>query len=137
MIYTSENSSKYMVFADEAGDHNLQRWDPTFPLFVMAFCIIEKSHYCDFVLPSINKLKLKYFNRTDIILHEREIRKQTGIFSCLVDKNCRDEFMMDLTNIIINTQFTVISSVIDKQRLTSKYKMLPYYTGGLVFYILK
>lgn len=87
----------------------------------MAFCIIEKSHYCDYVLPTINKLKLKYFNRTDIILHERDIRKQSGIFSCLCDKNIQDFFMKDLTQIIINTQFTVISCVIDKANFKAKY----------------
>ncbi len=121
-IYNSDNSSKYMVFADEAGDHNLESWNPHFPVFVLAFCIIEKSHYCDYVLPTINKLKLKYFNRTDIILHERDIRKQTGAFSCLCDKEIQNIFMQDLSNIMINTQFTVISCVIDKARFLGKYK---------------
>lgn len=120
-IFDSDNSSKYLVFVDEAGDHNLEKWNPHFPLFVLAFCIIEKSHYCDFVLPTINRLKLKYFNRTDIILHEREIRKQTGIFTCLCDKEVEDSFMKDLNDIMANTQFTVISSVIDKEKFKAKY----------------
>lgn len=128
-IYTADNSSKYMVFADEAGDHNLEKWNPDFPVFVMAFCIIEKSHYCDFVLPSVNKLKLKYFNRTDIILHERDIRKQTGAFKCLCDKDIRESFMRDLSSIMINSQYTIISCVIDKKQHIEKYSTPkhPYY----------
>lgn len=111
-----------MVFVDEAGDHNLEKWDNNFPLFVLAFCIIEKSHYCDFVLPSINKLKLKYFDKTDIILHERDIRKQTGCFKSLVDKETQAAFMTDINNLMLNTQFTVISTVINKPFLVNQYK---------------
>lgn len=121
-IYDSSNSSKYMVFADEAGDHNLESWNIYFPVFVLAFCIIEKSHYCDFILPSINKLKLKYFNRTDIILHERDIRKQQGVFSCLFDKDLKNLFMNDLTQIMASSQFTVVSSVINKPSFKEKYR---------------
>lgn len=122
MIYDSSNSSKYMVFVDEAGDHNLDKWSSHFPLFVLAFCVIEKSHYCDFVLPSINKLKLKYFNKTNIILHERDIRKQIGCFSSLIEKDTQSQFMNDINNLMINTQFTVISTVIRKQYFVDKYK---------------
>ncbi len=120
-IFNSSNSSKYLVFVDEAGDHNLKKWDPDFPVFVLAFCIMEKGHYCDYVLPAINKLKLKYFNKTNIILHERDIRKQQECFSCLTDKTIQNEFMRDLTQIMINTQFTVISCVIDKPKFKAKY----------------
>ncbi len=122
MIYDSSNSCKYMIFVDEAGDHNLEKWDKHFPVFVLACCIIEKSHYCDFVLPSVNKLKLKYFNRTDVILHEHDIHKQTGCFSCLVDKITQDCFMTDINNLIANTQFTIISAIINKPKLIGKYK---------------
>jgi len=122
MIFDSSNSSKYMVFVDEAGDHNLEKWDKHFPLFVLAFCIMEKSHYCDFVLPSINKLKLKYFNKTSIILHERDIRKQSGDFKNLVEIETQKSFMQDLTGILVNTQFTVISCVINKPCFKGKYE---------------
>jgi len=37
------NFSDYIIYVDESGDHGLERIDPEFPIFVLAFCIIRKS----------------------------------------------------------------------------------------------
>jgi hypothetical protein len=37
--------SDYVVYVDESGDHGLASIDPEFPVFVLAFCVFEKSHY--------------------------------------------------------------------------------------------
>jgi len=36
--------SDYIVYVDESGDHNLERINPEYPLFVLAFCIFEKKN---------------------------------------------------------------------------------------------
>jgi hypothetical protein len=33
----------YIVYVDESGDHGLRSMDPNYPLFVLAFCIFDKS----------------------------------------------------------------------------------------------
>ena len=39
------NHSEYIVYVDESGDHGLVSIDPTYPLFVLAFCIFHKPTY--------------------------------------------------------------------------------------------
>lgn len=36
--------SDYIVFVDESGDHGLVSIDPEYPIFVLGFCIFNKSH---------------------------------------------------------------------------------------------
>jgi len=56
-----EKSSNYLVFADESGDHYLDKYPKEYPMVVLAFVIISKDEYCDYLLPRFSRLKLKYF----------------------------------------------------------------------------
>lgn len=53
--------SDYIIYVDESGDHNLERTDPDYPLFVLAFCIIKKTDYYSVISSSIQKLKFDFF----------------------------------------------------------------------------
>lgn len=112
---------KYLVFADESGDHLLNVRNNQFPIFVLAFCIFDKQHYCDVILPEFNKLKLKYFNDLSTVFHERDIRKAINEFAFLTDTEIRERFFTDLNDLLIKINFTVISAVIDKRKLVDKY----------------
>ncbi len=134
MITSSFNN--YLVFADEAGDHLLKPHYPEFPLFVLAFCIIERAHYANFIVPQLLNIKLKYFQDSHVIFHERDIRKHTGDFSFLTNSNIRTSFFNDLNNFMEQAQFNVISSVIQKERLQATYlKPENPYTLGVTFCI--
>jgi len=75
--------SDYIVFVDESGDHGLKSIDDGYPLFVLAFCILRKEDYIRQLTPAFQSVKLKHFGHDNIILHERDIRKDTGYFSSL------------------------------------------------------
>ncbi|MDQ4420781.1 DUF3800 domain-containing protein [Sphingobium sp. DEHP117] len=114
-------NSNFIVYVDESGDANLSNPDPNFPMFVLAFCIFNKAHYVDFVSPSIQRFKFKYFGHDAVILHEREIRQQTPPFAFLKSVAKREAFMADLDDLVINAPFTVIAAVIDKLALKKRY----------------
>ncbi|MCL2067081.1 MAG: hypothetical protein FWG99_06415 [Treponema sp.] len=78
-------SSKYLVFADEAGDTHLDKYPAEFPMFLLAFVIIEKSEYCRNLLPRFAELKLRYFPDVNTIFHERDIRHK-DLQYCLNEK---------------------------------------------------
>lgn len=69
----------------------------------------------------IEKLKQKFFNRTDIIFHSRDIRKWQNDFKILGDPKIRSEFYNDLDKLISQTDFTVISSAVLKDKLIQQY----------------
>lgn len=113
--------SEYIVYVDESGDHGLGRIDPSYPVFVLAFCIFKKSDYVSDVVPALQRLKFATFGHDMVVLHERDIRKQSGDFRILTDRSAEKQFLSDLTELMKAARFTVIASVIRKERLRNAY----------------
>lgn len=115
--------SEYVVYVDESGDHGLEKIDPDYPVFVLAFCIFTKLEYLSEVVPALQRLKFDYFGHDMVVLHERDIRKQTGHFRILSDRAVETRFVSDLTELMRAARFTVIASVIQKERLRKAYSI--------------
>lgn len=111
--------SNFVVYVDESGDHGLQTLDPNYPLFVLAFCVFYKRHYAEKVSPALQKFKFKHFGHDLVVLHETEIRKEVGPFR-FPNRASKQQFLGELTDIIEQSNFILISSVIDKQKLRSR-----------------
>ena len=109
------------MFLDESGDHSLGKIDKSYPMFVLAGCIFDLDYYSNIVEPSINKLKVKYFGKIDIILRSYDIRKQKGDFSSLVDRRKRENFYNDLDDLIKSLDFKIIAAAINKLNLKNQY----------------
>lgn len=114
--------SDYVVFVDESGDHGLVSIDPEFPVFVLAFCIFEKCHYVDVVVPAAQRIKFAYFGHDQVIFHEREIRKKESPFEFLKNRDLCDSFMNTLDLLIEQAELTLIAAAIDKHALKARYK---------------
>ena len=69
--------SDYIVYVDESG-HASPDPDPNYPCFVLAFCLFEKSYYCEELAPALQKLKFRCFGHDMAVMHERDIRKAIG-----------------------------------------------------------
>ena len=115
--------SDYIVYADESGDHGLVRIDPEYPVFALAFCVIQKSEYIDSVVPSVQRFKFDFWGHDSVILHSHDIRKRTGDFTLLLtDPNLRYQFFERLNKLIQVSPISIFASVIDKLHLKEKYK---------------
>lgn len=86
------NFGDYIVFVDESGDQSLKSVNANYPVFVLSFCIFEKTHYYTHVVPEILRFKFDFFGSDIPILHEREIRKREGDFNILMRDDIRSEF---------------------------------------------
>ncbi|WP_370695226.1 DUF3800 domain-containing protein [Pseudomonas sp. FP1740] len=53
--------SDFIIYVDESGDHGMQTLDPNYPMFVLAFCMFHKRHYCERVISALQKFKFKRF----------------------------------------------------------------------------
>jgi Protein of unknown function (DUF3800) len=114
-------TDEFIVFVDESGDHGLETIDPQFPVFVLAFCILSKLDYSRVLLPAITEFKFNHFGHDQVILHEREIRKDLGDFSILRDRHRKAAFVGELTAIINAIPMTIIASAIRKNLLVDRY----------------
>lgn len=114
--------SNYIVYVDESGDHGLDSIDPTYPVFVLAFCIFSKEEYTEVAVPALQRLKFDHFGHDQVVLHEREVRKTLPPFQFLQISERRSRFMADLTALVEAAPFRLIASVIDKNRLKEQYR---------------
>ncbi|MDE6377830.1 MAG: DUF3800 domain-containing protein [Duncaniella sp.] len=91
MTTENKDKSKYYLFIDECGDHNLTKYDPGFPVFTLCGILVSQNN-----LRSLGKafedLKIEIFGSKEIVIHSIDIRKWRGSFSVLVDKDLRERF---------------------------------------------
>ena len=110
----------YIVYADESGDHSLVSTDPEYPIFVLCFCIFRIDQYVAAVVPRTQALKFRFFGHDAIILHSHDIRKSSGPFRILFDRERRTAFLAAVNDAIEESLFFLIASVIDKRRLSER-----------------
>ncbi len=113
--------SDYVIYADESGDHSLEKINPEYPVFVLTFCIFKKSDYVHTVVPLVQDFKFRWFGHDAVVLHEREIRQQKPPFKFLQIRSLQDRFMAELSSIVEQTPMTIIASVIDKTAHRRRY----------------
>lgn len=106
--------SDYIIFADESGSSS-PKPDPTYPAFILAFCIFKKSDYMSIVVPKVQELKFQFFGHDDIILHEADIRRRRGEFSVLNDETTNWQFLQATSTLISDVPFEIVASVVDKR----------------------
>ncbi|TQV62820.1 MAG: DUF3800 domain-containing protein [Halothiobacillaceae bacterium] len=111
--------SNYVVYVDESGDHGMQSLDENYPLFVLAFCVFHKRYYSEKVVPALQKFKFNCFGHDVVVLHEHEIRKEKGAFK-FDNRQHKQAFLSELTDIIEASHFILMSCVIDKARLRAR-----------------
>jgi len=114
--------SDYLVFVDESGSPALGNIDPNFPLLVLAFMIVRKDRYLSEIVPAIQGFKFRHFGHDQIILHEREIRRDFGSFSFLKTKALKSVFLDELTAIMDAAPFHLVCVVIRKDKLQARDK---------------
>ena len=114
--------SEHIVFVDESGSATLSGIDSEYPIFVLAFMIVRKQDYTREIVPAIQEFKLRHFGHDQVILHEREIRKDLGDFRFLKEKQRKKQFIDELSNLIENAPIQLICVVINKEELKAKYR---------------
>ena len=114
--------SQYIIYADESGSPNLEADAKDFPIFVLVFVLVEKNRYAFDIAPQITRLKFDFVGHDQLILHERDIRRQSGAFAFLqVSEVKRTSFLARISAIIESTEMEICASIIDKRKFKSHH----------------
>jgi hypothetical protein len=113
--------SDYIVYVDESGDHGMRNIEPTFPVFVLACCVFKTNAYINRLVPALHGFKFRHFGHDGVILHERDIRKDIGAFAFLKNRDSKEAFLEELTEIVGAMPFRVVAAVVDKRRLWERH----------------
>lgn len=113
--------SEYIVFVDESGGPTLKEIDPQYPLLVLAFMIVKKADYSKVLCPAVQAFKFAHFGHDQVILHERDIRRDSGVFTFLKSRERKEAFLNELTDIVAAAPFQLVAVVIRKDLLKARY----------------
>ena len=109
----------YTVFLDESGDHSLAKVDPQYPLFGLAGVLMETATHSLFS-STLSAWKVRFLG-VDACLHMREITRNQGPFAVLTDAPTRARFWNELQSEIDCHDYTLICSVIRKDKHVLTY----------------
>ncbi len=112
----------HLVFVDESGDHGLESISQDYPVFVLLFAIFRKDEYVQRVCRDVQLLKIRFWGHDEVVLHEHELRKPAGHFQILLQREIRESFHAELTNLMAALPMTVVAVVIDKPAFITRYK---------------
>lgn len=109
--------SKYYLFIDECGDHNLAQYDPCFPVFTLCGILVSRQNL-DALNKAFEDLKIEIFGSTDVIIHSVDIRKWRGPFTVLADDAVRVRFFEGIERILCQHEtYVIVSCTILKEQL--------------------
>lgn len=104
----------YELFIDELGQ--IKPTDSQSNLYVLCGCAIERG-IKESLRIEAEHIKFKYWNRTNIVFHSREIGKNKGPFSILKNNPAkRQEFLNDLIYYLKNAPVSIFIIVCEQQK---------------------
>ena len=115
------SNPKYYLYIDECGDHELEKFNPNFPIFTL----------CGFLVPgdkletlenAVKSFKRQFFNDESVIIHSRDIRKQEKEYSILQYPEIRHSFYERINNILGQADvYTIVSCSILKEPFVERF----------------
>jgi len=103
----------YRLFIDELGTASPK--DLTSELYILSGCSINKKD-CDDLKVYADQIKFKYWGRTDIVFHSREIGRKENDFAILKDAKIFKEFISDLGTFLSHSKIKMFFIVVDKAK---------------------
>ncbi|MDE6032479.1 MAG: DUF3800 domain-containing protein [Muribaculaceae bacterium] len=99
MATKNYDESKYYLYIDECGDHQLEKFNPNFPVFTLCGVLIPGNQLKK-LEDDVNSFKREFFNNEKVIIHSRDIRKQEKEYSILQYPETRNRFYEAINKIL-------------------------------------
>lgn len=113
--------SDHILFVDESGDHGLASIDRHYPVFVLCSVLVRRDHYLE-LSSRLSSVKMEIWGHDEVVLHEHDVRKPSGIFSILQQQDVRNRLHEGLNAIFTDCTFQLIYSVIKKADYVARYQ---------------
>lgn len=104
---------QYKLFIDELGVANPKVKQSE--VYILSGCSIDSRERLNIKIWA-DHIKFKYWGRTDIVFHSREIGRKENDFKIFKNKKLFEEFMSDLESFILHSNFKMFFVIIDKEK---------------------
>ncbi len=103
------SKTKYYLYIDECGDHNLEKYDHNFPIFTLCGILVPEKNL-NALNSAFERLKIKVFGTKEVVIHSVALRKWRDEFKVLRDPELRKAFLQGITDILMQQDVYVIFS---------------------------
>lgn len=110
-----------IAFIDETGDFNLSPIDPSMPVCAQCALTSTVEQYLTSTLPALLRVKYSFFGNECLVMHGHKIRKKSGDFRILEDKEIHNEFMDAISHCFETLEGCLVIAAVDKARHKAKY----------------
>jgi hypothetical protein len=112
-----------ILFLDESGDHSLAKIDPQYPVFVLGGIIADRDYAEGEMTRCIEALKMRFFGRSDIVLHTADLARNRNGFERMLDSSFRNEFFVALNDLMRSLDYQVVACAIRKDEHLKRYNI--------------
>lgn len=116
-----KDESDFVLFLDETGNHGMAKIDDNYPVFGLCGSLFYLPDYRDQAIPCSNNLKLRFFRHEGIHFHSTAIRRAEGPFQFLTVESLRNEFLADISQLMIDLRLTLFFVGMNKKNHAAKY----------------
>ncbi|MCL4352907.1 DUF3800 domain-containing protein [Patescibacteria group bacterium] len=105
------------LFLDESGIANPKVTSSE--TYILAGCMVD-DYAREKLKIEADRIKFKYWSKTDIVFHSKEIGRKEGVFKIFKEKKLFDAFQQDLFDFLSKNSFQMFFVLIDKQDALKK-----------------
>lgn len=105
------------LFIDESGDANPKVAHSE--VYILAGCMTD-DYGRNRLKIEADQIKFKFWSRTDIVLHSREVGRKEGDFKLFKDVKIYNEFKKDLFNFLNKSSYQMFFVLVDKKKALTK-----------------
>lgn len=117
----NNTKQKYYLYIDECGDHQLEKFNPNFPIFTLCGILVSGDKLEAFD-DSVKTFKREFFGNEDVIIHSRDIRKQEKAYSILQYLEIRQRFYQGINTILgQNNVYVIVCCSILKEPFVERF----------------
>ena len=103
----NNDKSKCYLYIDECGDHQLEKFNPNFPIFTLCGFLVP-GNKLETLENTVKSFKRDFFDDEGIIIHSRDIRKQEKAYTILQYPDVRNRFYEGINKILGQSDLYVI-----------------------------
>ena len=112
-----------ILFLDESGDHSLSKIDSQYPVFVLGGIIADRAYAEGEMTRRVEALKIRFFGRSDIVLHTADLARNRNGFERMLDSTFRNEFFAALNALMSSLDYQVVACAIRKDEHLKRYNI--------------
>ena len=130
-------TNRYHLYIDECGDHNLETFNPTFPIFTLCG-ILVRDDKVSLLEEQVLALKQTFWGDRQIILHSRNIRKCQNGFEFLFDLDVKRRFYEAVNSLLSQKDvYVIVSCSILKEPYIRQFGKLNDVYGQSLSFVLE